>query len=98
MSSEKLDTSIRSLLKVINDIQGLSLLNNVSLLSSSKPYWHICVEKFHAAYIKAKNPDGFRGMFSTFLNKHLDKFVEEVIQFYGWLVLCYYLCTFMLVF
>ncbi len=77
---ENLDTSIKSLLKVIAQIQGQSLLGSLSLTSVSKPYWHLCVEKFHAAYIKAKNPDGFRDMFNNFFEKHLDKFTGDVVD------------------
>ena len=78
---ESLDTSIRSLLKVIAQIQNVSSAKNGNFLGNgSKPYWHICVEKFHAAYIKAKNPDGFRDMFSSFFEKHRDMFIEEVIN------------------
>lgn len=78
---EALDTSIRGLLKVISQIQNVSSVKNGNFLGNgSKPYWHICVEKFHAAYIKAKNPDGFRDMFKNFFEKHKDKFVEEIID------------------
>ncbi len=79
---EALDSSIRNLLKVITQIQGQSVLGNmsVSYMSAGKPYWHLCVEKFHAAYIKAKNPDGFREMFLSFLTKNLDKFTEDVVD------------------
>jgi len=76
---EDLDTSIRGLLRVIAQVQNRSL-DGVDFMKSSKPYWHICVEKFHAAYIKAKNPDGFRDMFAAFFEKHSDKFTEDVID------------------
>lgn len=73
------DAAIRSLLKVITQIQGQSSVNSGDFLKSSKPYWHLCTEKFHAAYIKAKNPDGFRDMFLDFFNKNTDKFVDDVV-------------------
>jgi hypothetical protein len=76
-----LDTNIRGLLKVISQIQNVSSAKNGSFMGgSSKPYWHICVEKFHAAYIKAKNPEGFHGMFHNFFAKHREKFVKSVID------------------
>jgi hypothetical protein len=75
----ELDTSIKALLRVISQIQSRSS-GNVDFMKSSKPYWHLCIEKFHAAYIKAKNPDGFQDMFNTFFEKHLSKFTEEVID------------------
>jgi hypothetical protein len=76
-----LDASIRGLLKVISQIQNVYSAKDGSFLGgSSKPYWHICIEKFHAAYIKAKNPDGFRDMFHSFFSKHREKFVKSVID------------------
>ena len=72
-----LDTSIRHLLKVITQIQSHG---NVDFLKTSKPYWHLCTEKFHAAYTKAKNPDGFRDMFHSFFDKHQDKFTDSVVD------------------
>jgi hypothetical protein len=74
-----LDGAIRNLLKVVTQIQGQSSVNSGDFLKSSKPYWHLCTEKFHAAYIKAKNPDGFRDMFLEFFNKNTDKFVDDVV-------------------
>jgi len=73
-----LDSSVRNLLKVIGQIQNSG--GSIDFLKSSKPYWHLCVEKFHAAYIKAKNPDGFRDMFSTYLNKNSERFTDEVVD------------------
>lgn len=73
-----LDNSIRSLLKVISQIQNGS--NSGDFMKSSKPYWHICTEKFYAAYIKAKNPEGFRSMFYEFFEKRIDKFTEDVVD------------------
>jgi hypothetical protein len=74
-----LDGAIRNLLKVVTQIQGQSSVNSGDFLKSSKPYWHLCTEKFHAAYIKAKNPDGFRDMFLEFFSKNTDKFVDDVV-------------------
>jgi hypothetical protein len=74
-----LDASIRNLLKVINQIQAQSTVNSGDFLKASKPYWHLCTEKFHAAYIKAKNPDGFRDMFLNFFSKNEDKFIDDVV-------------------
>jgi len=74
-----LDASIRSLLKVISNIQNNGGVS-IDFMKTSKPYWHICTEKFHAAYIKAKNPDGFRDMFLNFFNKHEDKFTDDVVD------------------
>jgi hypothetical protein len=73
-----LDASIRGLLRVISQIQSGG--GSIDFLKSSKPYWHICVEKFHAAYIKAKNPEGFADMFVNFFIKHSEKFTEDVID------------------
>ena len=76
-----LDSSIRGLLKVISQIQNVSSTKNGNFLGNgSKPYWTICVEKFHAAYIKAKNPEGFQDMFANFFGKHRDKFTSPVID------------------
>ena len=72
-----LDSSIRHLLKVITQIQSHG---NADFLKTSKPYWHLCTEKFHAAYTKAKNPDGFKDMFLSFFEKHQDKFTDPVVD------------------
>lgn len=77
---DTLDGSIRSLLRVISQIKDVSRSAVSDLLTTSKPYWHLCSEKFHAAYTKAKNPEGFRDMFNTFFEKHIDKFTEEVVD------------------
>lgn len=78
---ESLDTAIKSLLRVINQIQLSSDgSSGLDFMNSSKPYWHLCVEKFHAAYIKSKNPGGFVDMFNTFFEKHQDKFTEDVVD------------------
>jgi len=74
-----LDASIRNLLKVITQVQAQSTVNSGDFLKSSKPYWHLCTEKFHAAYIKAKNPDGFRDMFLNFFGKNEDNFIDDVV-------------------
>jgi hypothetical protein len=73
-----LDASIRNLLKVIGQIQNHG--GSIDFLKSSKPYWHLCVEKFHAAYIKAKNPEGFRDMFSVYFEKHIDNFTDDMVD------------------
>ena len=75
-----LDSCIRGLLKVISQIQNVSSMGGMDFMKSSKPYWHICIEKFHAAYIKAKNPEGFRDMFASYFTKNLDKFKDDVID------------------
>lgn len=75
-----LDASIRALLKVISQIQNNGSLGGIDFMKTSKPYWHICTEKFYAAYIKAKNPEGFRDMFLNFYNKHEDKFTDNVVD------------------
>jgi hypothetical protein len=75
-----LDSGIRNLLKVISQIQNVSSIGGMDFMKSSKPYWHICTEKFHAAYIKAKNPEGFRDMFLSFFEKNLKKFSDDVID------------------
>ncbi len=73
-----LDASIRNLLKVIAQIQSNG--GSIDFLKSSKPYWHLCIEKFHAAYIKAKNPEGFRDMFLNFLDKNNLQFTEDIVD------------------
>lgn len=75
-----LDNSIRSLLKVIGQIQNHGSMGVFDLTKSSKPYWHLCIEKFHAAYIKAKNPDGFRDMFNNFFKTHEDQFTDSILD------------------
>ena len=74
-----LDAAIRNLLKVITQIQTQTVASSGDFLKASKPYWHLCTEKFHAAYIKAKNPDGFSDMFLNFFNKNEDKFIDDVV-------------------
>jgi len=76
---DTLDGSIRALLKVVSQIKDRSN-GTLDLLKTSKPYWHLCAEKFHAAYTKAKNAEGFRDMFRVFYDKHQDKFTEDVVD------------------
>jgi hypothetical protein len=78
---EQFDASVKNLLKVIGQIQNAASGGGLDFMkTSSKPYWHLCVEKFHAAYLKAKNPEGFTDMFSSFFEKHEDKFTSDVID------------------
>lgn len=74
------DQSIRNLLKVITQIQNQSESGGIDFLKSTKPYWHLCTEKFYAAYLKAKNPDGFKDMFFNFYSKNEDKFLDDVVD------------------
>jgi uncharacterized protein YjgD (DUF1641 family) len=46
----------------------------------SEPYWVICLGKFHAAYLKANSPDGFKPMFRTFYEAQRESFKEYIIE------------------
>ena len=74
-----LDSSIKNLIRVITQIQNHGGGFDFSG-KSSKPYWNLCLEKFHAAYLKAKNPDGFKDMFETFFTKNIEKFTSPVVD------------------
>lgn len=78
--SSTLDSSIRGLLKTITAIGNNGKFGSMDFLKSSKPYWSLCCDKFHAAYIKARNPEGFRDMFYTFYDKHREEFTTEVVS------------------
>ena len=75
-----LDSSVKGLLKTISSIGNHGKMGSVDFLKSSKPYWNLCCDKFHAAYIKARNPEGFRDMFYNFYDKHNEKFTEDVVS------------------
>ena len=75
-----LDSAVKGLLKTISSIGNHGKMGSVDFLKSSKPYWNLCCDKFHAAYIKARNPEGFRDMFYNFYDKHNEKFTEDVVS------------------
>lgn len=75
-----LDSSIRGLLKVITSIGNNGKMGSIDFLKSSKPYWNLCCDKFHAAYVKARNPEGFRDMFYNFYDKNRDMFTNDVVS------------------
>lgn len=75
-----LDSSVKGLLKTISSIGNNGKMGSIDFLKTSKPYWNLCCDKFHAAYVKARNPDGFRDMFYTFYDKNRDRFVEDVVS------------------
>jgi hypothetical protein len=75
-----LDSSIRGLLKVITSIVNNGKMGSIDFLKSSKPYWNLCCDKFHAAYVKARNPEGFRDMFYNFYDKNRDMFTNDVVS------------------
>lgn len=75
-----LDSSIKGLLKVITSIGNHGKIGSMDFLKTSKPYWNLCCDKFHAAYVKARNPEGFRDMFYNFYDKNRDRFVEDVVS------------------
>lgn len=79
-SDNKLDSSIKGLLKVISQIENHGGFKGMDFLKSSKPYWNLCCDKFNAAYAKARNPEGFRDMFYNYYDKNRDKFVSEVVE------------------
>jgi hypothetical protein len=79
VESSTLDSSIKGLLKVISSIGNNGKLG-VDFMKTSKPYWNLCCDKFHAAYIKARNPEGFRDMFYNFFDSRREKFVEDVVS------------------
>lgn len=75
-----LDSSIRGLLKTLGSIANHGKMASMDFLKTSKPYWSLCCDKFHAAYSKARNPEGFRDMFYNFYDNHREKFTEEVVN------------------
>jgi hypothetical protein len=75
-----LDSSIKGLLKIISAIGNNGKIGSMDFLKTSKPYWNLCCDKFHAAYVKARNPEGFRDMFYNFYDKNRDRFVEDVVS------------------
>jgi len=75
-----LDSSIRGLLKTISAVGNNGKIGSMDFLKSSKPYWNLCCDKFHAAYIKARNPEGFRDMFYNFYDKHREEFTTAVVS------------------
>jgi hypothetical protein len=79
VESSTLDSAIKGLLKVISSISNNGKLG-IDFMKTSKPYWNLCCDKFHAAYIKARNPEGFRDMFYNFYDSHREKFVEDVVS------------------
>jgi hypothetical protein len=80
VESSSLDSSIKGLLKVISSISNNGKLGSMDFMKTSKPYWNLCCDKFHAAYIKARNPEGFRDMFYSFFDSHRDQFTEDVVS------------------
>jgi hypothetical protein len=52
----------------------------MDFLKSSKPYWNLCCDKFHAAYAKARNAEGFRDMFYNFYDRKRLDFTREVVE------------------
>ena len=79
-TENKLDVSIKGLLKVISQIENHSGFKGMDFLKSSKPYWNLCCDKFNAAYAKARNPEGFRDMFYNYYDKNRVKFITEVVE------------------
>lgn len=79
-TENKLDVSIKGLLKVISQIENHGGFKGMDFLKSSKPYWNLCCDKFHAAYAKARNAEGFRDMFYNFYDKHRVKFTLDVVE------------------
>jgi hypothetical protein len=75
-----LDSSIKGLLKTIATIGNNGKLPGMDFMKASKPYWNLCCDKFHAAYIKARNPEGFRDMFYHFYDNRRDIFTTEVVS------------------
>jgi hypothetical protein len=75
-----LDSSIKGLLKVITSIGNNGKIGSMDFLKTSKPYWNLCCDKFHAAYVKARNPEGFRDMFYNFYDKNRERFIEDVVS------------------
>ena len=75
-----LDSAIRGLLRVITSIGNNGKIGSMDFLKSSKPYWNLCCDKFHAAYIKARNPEGFRDMFYNFYDKQRENFTADVVS------------------
>jgi hypothetical protein len=80
VESSSLDSSIKSLLKVISAISNNGKIGSMDFMKTSKPYWNLCCDKFHAAYIKARNPEGFRDMFYSFFDSRRDQFTEDVVS------------------
>ena len=74
-----LDSSIKGLLKTITSIGNHGKIGSMDFLKTSKPYWNLCCDKFHAAYVKARNPDGFRDMFYNFYDNNRERFIEDVV-------------------
>jgi hypothetical protein len=79
LKESTLDTSIRGLLRVINLVSNNGK-NGLDFMKTSKPYWNLCCDKFHAAYVKARNPEGFRDMFYNFYDKNRELFTEDVVS------------------
>jgi hypothetical protein len=79
-TDNKLDTSIKGLLKTISQIENHGGFKGMDFLKSSKPYWNLCCDKFHAAYAKARNPEGFRDMFYNFYDKKRVEFTQEIVE------------------
>jgi hypothetical protein len=77
-AADGFDVAVKKLLRAMQEVNDAT--SSPMNFARSEPYWVICLGKFHAAYLKANNPDGFKPMFRKFYETQRENFKEYIIE------------------
>lgn len=80
VAPDAFDVAVKKLLRTMQDVHEATDKTSPMNFNRADPYWVICLGKFHAAYLKANNPDGFKPMFRQFYETHRNSIMEQIIE------------------
>ena len=80
VTPDAFDVAVKKLLRAMQEVHEATSNTGPMNFTRAEPYWVICLGKFHAAYLKANNPDGFRPMFRKFYETHRESIKDQIIE------------------
>jgi hypothetical protein len=80
VTPDAFDVAVKKLLRAMQDVHEATTQTCPMNFNRAEPYWVICLGKFHAAYLKANHPDGFRPMFRKFYDTHRENIKAQIIE------------------
>jgi hypothetical protein len=73
--SAQFDKHLKALIDLVRELHD----KKYGKMSDDMQTWMHCTSKFHASYIKSKNPPGWYGVFTSFYKENAKSFNEAVI-------------------